>query len=143
EWAEKAGITPLRGKGRLVGVRRVEVTAADGTRTVHEARRAVVLATGSRPKLPPIPGLEEAQPWTNREGTHAGVVPGRLAIIGAGPVGCELTQVWSGLGAEVTLLVRGQSLLAGMEPFVGERVLERLRKGGVDVRLSTEAKRVE
>jgi len=142
EWVENAGITPLRGRGRLVGERRVEIEAADGQRTVHEARRAVILSTGSRPRLPPVPGLEDAKPWTNREGTHAGVVPGRLVVIGAGPVACELAQAWSGLGAQVTLLVRGDALLTRMEPFVGEQILERFRAGGIDVRLSTEARKV-
>lgn len=143
KWVERVGVTPLRGKGRLVGERRVEVLAEDGARTVYEARRAVILATGSRPRLPPIPGLEAAQPWTNREGTHAGVVPGRLAVIGAGPVGCELAQAWAGLGATVTMLVRGDAILTGMEPFVGEQLLERFGADGIDVRLSTEVRAVE
>ncbi|MDT7581770.1 MAG: hypothetical protein QOK35_3034, partial [Pseudonocardiales bacterium] len=64
-------------------------------------------------------------------------VPGRLGVVGGGVVGCELAQAWRRLGAEVVLLVRGPRLLAGMEPFAGERVADALRAEGVDVRLST------
>ena len=70
-WLEGAGIGLVRGHGRLVGERRVEVTAADGAVVEVEARVAVVLATGTTAAVPPVPGLREAHPWTSREATSA------------------------------------------------------------------------
>ena len=67
------------------------------------ARRAVVVATGSSAKIPPVTGLAETRPWTNVEGTTAKQVPGRLFVLGGGVVGVELAQAWSGLGSQVTL----------------------------------------
>jgi len=81
-WLEDRGVTLIRGHGRLEGERRVRV----GENTLV-ARRAVVIATGSAAVLPPVPGLAEARPWTNREATTAGTIPGRLLILGGGVVG--------------------------------------------------------
>jgi pyruvate/2-oxoglutarate dehydrogenase complex dihydrolipoamide dehydrogenase (E3) component len=143
KWAEKAGVTVLRGWGKLVGVREVEVIPKDGPPVRHHARRAVILATGSRPIVPDIEGLRAADPWTNREGTASSEVPAHLAVIGGGPVGCELAQAWAGLGAKVTLLVRGESLAPSMEPFVSELLLKSFANDGPEVRLNTEVSRVE
>ena len=68
------------------------------------ARKAVVVATGSSPLIPPIDGLREAEPWTNREATTAKEVPARLAILGGGVVGVEMAQAYSSLGSQVTLI---------------------------------------
>jgi dihydrolipoamide dehydrogenase len=110
------------------------VTAASGTASVLTARHAVVICTGSRAALPDLPGIAEARPWTNRKGTDSSVVPDRLAVVGAGGVGVEMATAWHGLGASVTLLVRGAGLLPRMEPFVGELVEDGFRRSGVDVR---------
>ena len=89
-WLEKRGVTVVRGAARLVGERRVDV---DGREL--EARRAVVIATGSEAAIPPIPGLAEANAWTNRQATTSEVVPERLIVLGGGVVGVELGQAWS------------------------------------------------
>ena len=81
-WLEDKGIALLRGSARLTGERRLEVA---GERV--EARRAVFVATGSGALMPPIPGLAESRPWTNREVTTAKRAPGRLVIMGGGVVG--------------------------------------------------------
>lgn len=128
------GATLVRGHGRLDGPRRVAVSTPDGETVTLTARHAVVICTGSRPTLPDIPGIAEARPWTNRQGTESSSVPGRLAIVGAGGVGVEMATAWQGLGAAVTLLVRGSGLLPKMEPFVGEYVARGLADVGVDVR---------
>ena len=86
-WLETRGVTIIRGRGALVADRAVEV---EGRRL--GARRAVVLATGSEPAVPPIPGLGEVKPWTNREATTATVVPERLIVLGGGVVGVELAR---------------------------------------------------
>lgn len=141
-WAEGAKLTVVRGFGKLTGPRRVRVEGKDGAREL-EARKAVVLATGSRPRLPDIPGLKEAKPWDNREGTGAKEVPKRLVVLGGGAVAVELAQAWRSLGAEVTLAQRGKALLSRLEPFAGEQVAQALRDSGVRVLLGTTAARVE
>jgi pyruvate/2-oxoglutarate dehydrogenase complex dihydrolipoamide dehydrogenase (E3) component len=129
-WLEGKGIELLRGEGRLEGERRVRV--GDDLLT---ADRAVVVATGSDAALPPIDGLREAEPWTNREGTTAKAVPARLAVLGGGVAGVELAQAWRSLGSQVTILERSDRLLEREEPFAGEQVAESLRALGVDVRV--------
>ncbi|MGY5050992.1 dihydrolipoyl dehydrogenase family protein [Streptomyces sp. 900105755] len=132
------GADLFRGQGRLDGPRRVTVgpsTAGqdDGARQTLVARHAVALATGSRPALPDIPGIEEARPWTNRHGTDSSTVPARLVVVGGGGVGVEMATLWQGLGSQVTLLVR-RRLLPRMEAFAGELVAQGLAEAGADVR---------
>lgn len=134
EWIAGIGATLVRGHGRLDGPRRIVVTAGNGESSVLIARHAVVICTGSSAVLPELPGIAEARPWTNREGTDSSSVPRRLAVVGAGGVGVELATAWRGLGSSMTLLVRGSALLPRMEPFVGELVEAGLRTSGVDVR---------
>jgi pyruvate/2-oxoglutarate dehydrogenase complex dihydrolipoamide dehydrogenase (E3) component len=129
-WLEEKGIELLRDSGRIEGERRVRV--GDDVLT---ANRAVVVATGSAAALPPIDGLREAKPWTNREGTTAKAVPARLAVLGGGVAGVELAQAWRSLGSQVTILERGDRLIEREEPFAGEQVADSLRALGVDVRL--------
>jgi pyruvate/2-oxoglutarate dehydrogenase complex dihydrolipoamide dehydrogenase (E3) component len=141
-WVEGTGSTLIRGRARLAGERRVEVTAPDGGIVTLTARQAVVLAVGSTASIPPIPGLAEPLVWTRREATSAETVPGRLAIIGGGVVACEMATAWRALGAEVTMLVRGAGLLDKMEPFAGQMVAASLRDAGVQVRTGTGVTRV-
>lgn len=143
EWAESAGIQVLRGHGRLVSEREVLVTPpseagsgdpeAGATRV--RARRAVVLATGSSATIPPE--LAQLSPWTSRDATGVQEVPQRLAIVGGGVVAVEAATWMAALGSEVTLLVRGEALLRGFEPFAGKHVLDALQERGVTVQLST------
>ena len=139
DWAKSARIDPVRGSGRLVGERLVEVVTDDGVRVLR-ARHAVVLATGTTATIPRIPGLAEALPWISRDVTNLTVVPRRVAVIGGGVVACEAATWLAELGAEeVTLLVRGDRLLPRAEPFAAELVLRGLRETGVvTVRLHTE-----
>ena len=141
-WLEERGVTLLRGQARLAGERRVEVTGRDGDCTVREAREAVIVATGSGALLPPIPGLAEAQPWTNREGTTADEVPGTLLVLGGGVVGVELAQAWSSLGARVTVIEAGERLIAREEPFASAQVAEGLQRRGVELRIGARATQV-
>nr|WP_042189249.1 NAD(P)/FAD-dependent oxidoreductase [Kibdelosporangium sp. MJ126-NF4]CEL18381.1 PF00070 family, FAD-dependent NAD(P)-disulphide oxidoreductase [Kibdelosporangium sp. MJ126-NF4]CTQ97864.1 PF00070 family, FAD-dependent NAD(P)-disulphide oxidoreductase [Kibdelosporangium sp. MJ126-NF4] len=141
DWVASAGITLVRGLGRLSGTKRVTVTASDGTETELTARHAVAVATGTDAFVPDIDGLRAAQPWTSREATSAQDIPASLAIIGGGVVATEMATAYAGLGSKVTLISRG-SLLAGMEPFAGEMVAAALREQGATVLLDTETKRV-
>ena len=136
-WLEERGVRLVRGRGRFEGERRVRVGD-----DVLVARRAVVVATGSGPTLPPIPGLAESRPWTNREATTAGAVPGRLVVLGGGVAGVELAQAWSSLGSRVVLLEGAPRVIAREEPFASTEVEAALVEAGVDVRTSSRAVRV-
>ncbi|GAB2684434.1 dihydrolipoyl dehydrogenase family protein [Thalassiella azotivora] len=142
EWADGAGVDVVRGHGRLVGERAVEVTVGDGSTRTLRARHAVVLATGSRPVTPPVEGLRHTEHWGSREATAARAVPGRLAVLGGGVVGVEMAQAFARLGSQVTLLARG-GVLGRAEPRAAELVAEGLRADGVDVRDGAQAVRVE
>jgi pyruvate/2-oxoglutarate dehydrogenase complex dihydrolipoamide dehydrogenase (E3) component len=144
EWLKNAKVTLLRGHGRIAGERIVEVTSEDGAVTRFTARHAVAICTGTYPALPPIPGLADASPWTNREATRADHVPARLAVVGGGPVACELAQAWRSLGVkEVTLLVRSDGLLERMEPFVGDQIAAAFRAIGISVHTGVNVTRVQ
>ncbi|WP_129838710.1 NAD(P)/FAD-dependent oxidoreductase [Streptomyces sp. RFCAC02] len=132
EWLGSAGIELIRGEARLAGPRRVVV----GDRTLT-ARHAVAVCPGSEARLPSIPGLADARPWTSREATSAKDVPGRLAVVGGGVVGAEMAAAWAGLGSKVTLLMRGERPLPRMERFAGDLVAGGLTARGVDVRPGT------
>jgi pyruvate/2-oxoglutarate dehydrogenase complex dihydrolipoamide dehydrogenase (E3) component len=138
------GITLVRGHGRLDGERRVVVDPGDGSTETLEATRAVIISVGSGAAIPPIPGLSELAPWTNREATTATPAPGSLIVLGGGAVGCELAQAWSSLGTQVTLVEAAARLLPSAEPFASELLQASLRERGVDVRTgegATKAKR--
>ena len=122
-WLEGKGIDLVRGTGRLAGERAVEVEAADGTTRRLSAARAVVLATGTSPLIPPIPGLREAGPWDNRMATSAKELPRRLLVLGGGAVGAEMAQAFKRLGCEEVVVLEGlERLLAREEPFAGEEL---------------------
>lgn len=135
-WLDSTGIELIRGHGRIVGDRRVQV----GERTY--TARAVALATGSVPVLPDIPGLMATSPWGTREAASVDHVPPRLVILGGGVAGTELAFVFSSLGSEVTLLSRG-GLLEREEPFAGELVAAALAEEGVDLRLGATPRRID
>jgi dihydrolipoamide dehydrogenase len=141
EWLDSAGIALLRGTARFTGPKELLVESDEGDTHVI-ARHAIVVATGSEPVVPGVPGLAEAQPWTSREATAVKDVPARLAILGGGVVGVEMAVAYRDLGAEVTLLVRGDRLLTGAEPFAAEEVAAGLRDLGVDLRFGTTTTRV-
>jgi pyruvate/2-oxoglutarate dehydrogenase complex dihydrolipoamide dehydrogenase (E3) component len=133
-WLEEKGIELFRGEGRLEGERRV--WAGD---VLLAARRAVVIATGTTASVPPIDGLAEAGPWTNREATTSEEVPGRLLVLGGGPVGAELAQAWASLGSSVALVESEDRILPAMEEFAGAEVAAGLGRSGVDVRAGVRA----
>src|ERR687896_550686 len=133
-WLEDRGIALYRGWGRLDGEKRVVV----GEETI-EVRRAVMLAGGTTPLLPPIDGLREVDPWTNREATTTKRVPESLIVMGGGVVGAELSQAFVSLGARVTLIEGERRLLPREEELACEEVTEALEEQGVDIRTSRKA----
>lgn len=136
-WLEERDIALLRGHGRLVGERRVE---AHGE--TLEARRAVLLCTGTTALVPPVPGLREARPWTSRQATTGSEVPGRLLVLGGGPVGCEMAQAYRSLGASVALVEGGTHLLGREEPYAGVQLREALEAAGIEVHTGVKATEV-
>jgi dihydrolipoamide dehydrogenase len=136
-WLEDRGIVLVRGQGRLTGVRTVAVGDV-----VLRARRAVIIAVGTAPLIPPVPGLREARPWTNREAVTARAVPGSLVVVGGGPVGCELAQAFATLGAGVTLVELAPRILLREEAFAAGQVRDGLRDAGVTVHEGVEITRV-
>src|SRR3954467_6794256 len=123
QWVHDAGIRLLRGTARLTGARQVAVAGADGGQTSIEARRAVVLATGSTPTVPPVDGLDALEFWGTREATAAAKVPESLLVLGGGVSGAELAQAYSRLGARVTLVARRD--LLGNYPEPARRLVEK------------------
>ena len=133
-WLEERAVALVRGRGRLDGERRVRVGE-----DVLLAKTAVVVATGSGPVMPPIPGLDDARPWSNREATTAKEPPESLVILGGGVVGVELAQAWSSLGTRVTLLEGAPRVIVREEPFASAEVEAALVENGVEVRTQSRA----
>jgi pyruvate/2-oxoglutarate dehydrogenase complex dihydrolipoamide dehydrogenase (E3) component len=133
EWLASQDAELVRGDGQVVepGVVRV------GDRDLRYDR--LVVATGSSPAIPPLEGLDGVDYWTNVEATETTEVPGRLVVLGGGPVGCELAQLFARLGARVALVEGGERLLSRVDAEAGELVAARLREDGVDVRLGVHA----
>ena len=140
-WLDGKGIDLLRGSGRIAGPGRVEVGG-----TTHETTH-IVVATGSDPVIPPIPGLRELDDvWTNREATGIKELPRRLLALGGGPVGVEMAQAIHRMGAEVAL-VEGEDHLLPREPKpLGDALGKALAEEGIELRLgqhASEARREE
>ena len=116
---EKKGGRFVRGTGRLTGTKSVEV---DGTE--YTAERALVVATGTEPVIPPIDGLSNVDYWTNREAIEADHVPSSLVVLGGGAIGCELAQVFAHFGSEVTI-VEGERHILSMEEVEACELLQK------------------
>src|SRR6202042_3177451 len=133
-WLAGEGIDLLRGTGRLAGPGVVEVSGAR-----HTARH-VVLATGSDPVIPPVPGLRDLDGvWTNREVTGMKAVPRRLLILGGGPVGAEMAQAVRRLGGEGALVEGAGHVLIHEPAPLGDALGEVLRGEGIELFLGVHA----
>jgi pyruvate/2-oxoglutarate dehydrogenase complex dihydrolipoamide dehydrogenase (E3) component len=137
-WLADRGVELVRGVAALAGERRVVVGDEE-----LEASRAVILATGSLPSMPPIEGLDAIDDaWTNREATTAKQVPERLVIMGGGVVGVEMAQAFQTLGSQVTLIEGERRLLPREEEYACAQVTEALASYGVDIRTGQKASKV-
>jgi len=133
----EAGVSVIEGLARYTGPNRIEV---DGT----ELRwRTSIIATGSRPVLPPVPGLAECDPLTSDTIWDLTELPVRLLVLGGGPIGCELGQAFSRLGSRVTILESQDRLMPRADPEVSELLAQRLRSEGVNVYLETRAESLD
>ena len=133
----KGGIF-VRGSGTMDGPGRV---IAGGT--VYTASRGVVIATGTSPALPPVPGLADAKPWTNREVFKIRSVPASLAVMGGGAIGLELAQAYSRFGVKVTVIEAFERILAPEEPESSALLTEILLAEGITILTGQAASHVE
>lgn len=135
---EERGGRFVRGRGTLTGPRTVRVGERSFT-----ARRGIVIATGSRPVVPPIPGLDEVDYWTSHGAVQAKELPGSLLVLGGGAVGCELGQVFSRFGVDVTIVEGGDRLLSSEEPESGAVLASVFDAEGIAVHTGARAERLE
>ena len=143
-WLNEHKITLVRGTGRLERERTVAVERDGEDRRMLWAEQAVVLATGTSAALPPIEGLAEARPWTNREITAAKEVPRRLVVIGGGAVGVEMAQGFRRLGSEEVSVLEGlPRLLSREEQFASQEVHAALEAEDITVVTGAVVQRVE
>ncbi len=133
KWLADRNCEVVRGDAVVVGPGLVRV----GDRELPYDR--LVIATGSSPAIPPIPGLEETGYWTNVEATETTEVPALLLVLGGGPVGCELAQFFARIGSKVTLVEPGERLLPSLDADAGALVRAALEEDGVDVRVGAKA----
>ena len=127
----------IRGWGKLVGPRTVQVEGE----TV-EARTGVLVATGSSPFIPPIPGLAEVDYWTNHDAVEAEDIPESLVILGGGPMGCELGQIFARFGVDVTIVEGADRILANGEPEASAVITEAMTHDGVAIVTGSHAAKV-
>jgi pyruvate/2-oxoglutarate dehydrogenase complex dihydrolipoamide dehydrogenase (E3) component len=140
ERLEHAGAVAYRGTGRIEGAGRVAVHH-DGITHLLLARE-VIVAVGSVAAVPPVPGLEATEPWTNREATLTRELPRSLLVLGGGPSGCELAQVYARFGVPVVIVQSGSRLAPTDHPRNSAAIADGLRASGVEVRLGARATRV-
>ena len=141
----RAGVTVIRGTGRIIGPGKVEVTLVPGADrgTVSLTYSDLVIATGCEPVAPPIEGLSDIPAWTTAQSLCSPDLPRRLIVLGGGPAGCELTQIYASFGSQVTLVEAEPSLLPGEPAFAGEILAAALRRAGAEIYLGSPATKAE
>ena len=138
---KKTGAEFILGTGRFIGPKTVEVTLQDGT--IRQLRGTnVIINTGTRPALEPVPGLVEAQPLTHIEALELDQVPEHLLVIGGGYIGVELSQAMRRFGSKVTIIDRNDRLMHREDDDVTEALQKLLEEDGIGVVLNATIKRV-
>lgn len=132
----------VRGSCRFVSPHAVEVEESGGTKRVMEAS-AFVIATGSAPSVPDIPGLAGTPFWTSDDVVGLPRVPERLAVIGGGAIGMECAHLFEGLGSRVTVVIRSGRILKGFDPEVSSALEAESRRRGIGILKDTRLTRVE
>lgn len=137
---ESAGATVIRGKARIAGPGLIVATSEDAVRQLRA--QAIVIAVGSVSSVPAIEGLDTTTPWTNREATSTRELPASLVVLGAGPTGVELSQVFARFGVPTALVASQPRILPRDHPRNSAAVEAGLRRDGVDIRTGVRALRV-
>lgn len=135
------GVECLQGTAKLISPWQVEVQLNDGSSQTLSARN-IVIATGARPFVPPIPGLDQVEYLTSDNVWNLREKPKRLVVLGGGPIGCELTQTFNRLGSQVTQVEMLPRLMLREDPEISQLVMDKFAAEGVDVRVGTQAKEV-
>jgi pyruvate/2-oxoglutarate dehydrogenase complex dihydrolipoamide dehydrogenase (E3) component len=138
----KAGVELLRGSGRFVGPRTIEVTLQDGGTRILRGRD-VVISTGTRAAKEPIPGLPEANALTHVEALELDEIPGHLLILGGGYVGLEIAQAMRRFGSRVTIIERNGRLAHREDPDISEMLGDLCRDEGIEIITNAQVTRVE
>jgi pyruvate/2-oxoglutarate dehydrogenase complex dihydrolipoamide dehydrogenase (E3) component len=134
--AAAAGATIIRGTGTVTGPG--TVTAGDELTYTD-----LVIATGSEPVAPPIEGMDGIPAWTTADGLSSPDLPRRLIVLGGGPSGCELAQIYAAFGSRVTLVEAEERLLPGEPAFAGRVLAAALRRAGIEIHLGSPAVKAE
>ena len=137
----KLGVECLEGTAKITSPWTVDVTLADGRKRTITTKN-IVIAAGARPFIPPIPGLEEANPLTSDNVWEIRKLPKRLVVLGGGPIGSELTQCFARLGSQVTQVEMLPRIMIREDPEFSELVMKRFRDEGIDVLVNHKAKEV-
>src|SRR6202522_1868895 len=159
-----AGVTVIRGTGRITSPGTVEVTPVPGPGQGGDGQGGrgpgqgqdgedegpvtltyadLVIATGCEPVAPPIEGMADIPAWTTAESLSSPDLPRRLIVLGGGPAGCELTQIYATFGSQVTLVEAEPGLLPGEPAFAGEILAAALRRAGAEICLGSRATKAE
>jgi dihydrolipoamide dehydrogenase len=154
------GVTVIRGTGRITRPGTIEVTLVPGQGAGGHSQGGqgqdgqgeapvtltyadLVIATGCEPVAPPIEGLADIPPWTTAESLCSPDLPRRLIVLGGGPAGCELTQIYAAFGSQVTLVEAEPALLPSEPAFAGEILATALRRAGAEICLGAAATKAE
>ena len=133
------GVDVIEGRAKIVSPWEVEITRKDGA-VQRLATRAIVIAAGARPFVPPIPGIEDVGYLTSDTVWNLRQLPRRMIVLGGGPIGCELTQTFARLGAKLTQVEMAPRILLREDPEVSELVTQRFRAEGIEVLVDHKAK---
>jgi len=133
------GVDVVQGSAKIVSPWEVDITREDGSRQ-RLSTRSIVIATGARPFVPPIPGIDEVGYLTSDNVWALRELPQRLVVLGGGPIGAELTQAFARLGAKVTQVEMAPRLMLREDPEVSELVARRFRAEGIEVLLNHQAR---
>ncbi len=146
-----SGVTVFRGTGRISGPGVVALSPPPSPPSSPPSEAGptslaytdLVIATGCEPVAPPIEGLGDIPTWTTAQGLLSPDLPRRLLVLGGGPAGCELAQIFAAFGSQVTLIEADAGLLPGEAAFAGEILAAALRRAGVEIFLGSPATKAE
>lgn len=138
----KLGVEVLQGRAELISPWEVKITSAEGVEQVLSAR-SIIIATGARPAVPDLPGLDQVEYLTSDNLWQLDKLPERLLVLGGGPIGCELAQAFARLGSRVTQVQRNARLMPREDEDASELVMQRFRAEGIELYLNTKALRFE
>jgi pyruvate/2-oxoglutarate dehydrogenase complex dihydrolipoamide dehydrogenase (E3) component len=148
----EAGVTLIRGTGQITGPGTIVVQPNAAKASLNGLGPAdpltlgytdLVVCTGSEPVAPPVEGLTDVPAWTSAQALTCPDLPRRLVVLGAGPVGCELAQIYAAFGSQVSLVEAEPHVLPGEALFTGEILADALRRTGVDLRLGSAVVKAE